>query len=64
MKFGASLDWVWTFALDPVGDGRTRMLIRNRGRVSPRWLDLAYNGFSPASGSGGVGWFGWCPGVR
>ena len=42
VRFGARLDWVWTFALDHVGDDRTRMLIRNRGRVRPRWLDLAY----------------------
>jgi hypothetical protein len=41
-KFGASLDWVWTFALDPAPGGRTRMLVRNRGRVRPGWLDLAY----------------------
>jgi hypothetical protein len=41
-KFGASLDWVWTFALDPAPSGRTRMLVRNRGRVQPGWLDLAY----------------------
>lgn len=41
-RFGASLDWVWTFSLQPVGDGRTRMLIRNRGWVAPRWLDLGY----------------------
>lgn len=39
---GASLDWVWTFAFDPVGADRTRMLVRNRGRVQPPWLDLAY----------------------
>ena len=39
---GASLDWVWTFALDPAPGGRTRLLIRNRGRVHPTWLDLAY----------------------
>lgn len=38
----ASLDWVWTFALDPEPGGRTRLLIRNRGRVRPTWLDLAY----------------------
>ena len=44
-RFGASLDWVWTFSLRPVGDGRTRMLIRNRGWVSPMWLDLAYRAF-------------------
>lgn len=41
-RYGASLDWVWTFALDPLGQGRTRILIRNRGRVRPGWLDLAY----------------------
>lgn len=41
-KFGASLDWVWTFALDPAPGSRTRMLVRNRGRVHPGWLDLAY----------------------
>jgi hypothetical protein len=41
-RFGASLDWVWTFTFDPVGADRTRMLVRNRGRVRPRWLDLAY----------------------
>ena len=40
-RFGASLDWVWTFSLQPVGDGRTRMLIRNRGWVAPMWLDVA-----------------------
>jgi hypothetical protein len=41
-SLGARLDWVWTFAFDPVGTNRTRMLIRNRGKVQPRWLDLAY----------------------
>jgi hypothetical protein len=41
-RYGASLDWVWTFALDPLGQNRTRMLVRNRGRVLPGWLDLAY----------------------
>lgn len=43
-RFGASLDWVWTFALDPDADG-TRMLIRNRGTVKPAWLDWAYRAF-------------------
>ncbi len=41
-RYGATLDWVWTFALDPAAGGRTRLLVRNRGRVTPRWLDLAY----------------------
>ena len=29
-KFGAGLDWVWTFSLEPTGAGGTRMLIRNK----------------------------------
>lgn len=41
-SLGASLDWVWTFHLAPAPGGRTRMHIRNRGTVSPGWLDLAY----------------------
>lgn len=41
-RIGADLDWVWTFALDPTPDGGTRMLVRNRGWVSPLWLDRAY----------------------
>ena len=41
-RTGASLDWVWTFTFDPTDDGRTRMQVRNRGRLNPRWLDLAY----------------------
>ena len=40
-RFGASLDWVWTFSLEPEGPG-TRLLVRNRGWVTPRWLDLGY----------------------
>ena len=40
-RFGAELDWVWTFSLTPTGTG-TRLLIRNRGWVTPPWLDLAY----------------------
>jgi hypothetical protein len=44
--FGAALDWVWTFALDP-DNGGTRMLVRNRGNVQPRWLDYAYRALIP-----------------
>jgi hypothetical protein len=40
-RYGAALDWVWTFSLEPEGTG-TRLLIRNRGWVAPRWLDLGY----------------------
>jgi len=38
---GATLDWVWTFALD-ADNGGTRMLVRNRGNLHPRLLDYAY----------------------
>ena len=41
VTLGAAVDWVWTFALDP-DKGGTRMLVRNRGSVHPRWLDYAY----------------------
>ena len=41
VSLGAALDWVWTFALDP-DNGGTRILVRNRGSVQPRWLDYAY----------------------
>jgi hypothetical protein len=44
VRFGASLDWVWTFTLETDGPG-TRMLIRNRGVVRPPWLDWAYRAF-------------------
>jgi hypothetical protein len=40
-RFGASLDWLWTFSLDPVPSG-TRLLIRNRGVVRPWWVNVAY----------------------
>jgi hypothetical protein len=41
VTLGAALDWVWTFTLDP-DKGGTRILVRNRGRVDPQWLDCAY----------------------
>ncbi|MCB0911243.1 MAG: hypothetical protein KDB60_06480 [Propionibacteriaceae bacterium] len=41
-KFGAQLDWVWTFSLAANDRGGTRLLIRNRGCVRPPWLDLGY----------------------
>jgi len=48
-KYGAALDWVWTFVLDPDDGGCTRMLIRNRGWVRPWWLGLGYRlGITPA----------------
>ncbi len=41
-RFGAELDWVWTFRFEPAAGECTRMLVRNRGFVKPGWLDLAY----------------------
>ena len=41
-RFGATLNWVWTFALDPVDGGRSRLLIRNRGVMHPWWISLGY----------------------
>lgn len=41
-RYDARLDWVWTFLLEPAGRGRTRMLVRNRGKLAPRWLELSY----------------------
>ena len=42
-RLGAELDWVWTFSLRPTPGGGSRLLIRNRGWVRPKWLDLAYH---------------------
>lgn len=49
-RYGARPDWSWTFHLeaviaDPIDPSaiRTRLLIRNRGRLVPRWLDVAYH---------------------
>jgi hypothetical protein len=41
-RLGAAIDWAWTFALDPTGDGGTRLLLRVRGRTEPWWLTAAY----------------------
>jgi hypothetical protein len=38
----AWLDWVWTWAIDDLGDGRVRVHLRTRGAVGPPWLALAY----------------------
>jgi hypothetical protein len=38
----AWLDWVWTYALTPTPDGRTRLHLRTRARLGPAWLAWAY----------------------
>ncbi|HEY5185487.1 MAG TPA: hypothetical protein VIM19_11425 [Actinomycetes bacterium] len=40
-RFGAALDWVWTFDLREDA-GRTRPLVRNRGWVRPWWVNDGY----------------------
>jgi hypothetical protein len=40
-KYGAGLDWSWTFSLTPVGEGRrTRFLFRSRWMTKPWWFTL------------------------
>ena len=41
-RFGAWIDFTWTFVLDPLGDGRTRFLFRSRSRLGPRWVRSLY----------------------
>jgi hypothetical protein len=41
-KFGAAIDWTWSFLLIELPDGRTRLHLRVRGRVAPWWLAAAY----------------------
>jgi hypothetical protein len=41
-RFGAWIDWTWTFVLRPIDDDHTRFVFRCRGRVGPWWLALAY----------------------
>ena len=43
-RWGAAIDWVWTFALDQRPGGRTRLQLRTRGRTRPWWLTVGYVG--------------------
>lgn len=40
-RYGARLEWAWTFVLEPEGSG-TRFLLRSRGRAHPWWLNASY----------------------
>ncbi len=40
-RFGARLEWAWTFVLEPEGSG-TRFLLRTRGRTQPWWINAGY----------------------
>jgi hypothetical protein len=39
---GGSIDWVWSFLLDDLQDGRTRFLFRSRFRLAPLWVRAFY----------------------
>jgi hypothetical protein len=41
-RFGADLDWTWSFRLIELHGRRTRLQLRVRGRVSPWWLAATY----------------------
>jgi hypothetical protein len=42
-RLGATLDWTWSFHLSGI-DGRTRLVFRVRGVVSPAWVRAVYQG--------------------
>ena len=41
-KFGAEIDWTWSFRLTGLPGSRTRLQLRVRGRTAPRWLTATY----------------------
>jgi len=41
-RYGASIDFTWSFVLDDLGDGRTRFAFRNRCRLEPGWVRAFY----------------------
>src|SRR5215475_13431615 len=41
-RFGAAIDWTWSFQLTELPGDRTRLHVRVRGRAAPRWLAAAY----------------------
>lgn len=41
-RYGARIDWTWTFQLTEVLPGRTRLHLRVRARTAPWWLTLVY----------------------
>jgi hypothetical protein len=42
-RFGAAIDWTWTFQLSPLPGQRTRLHLRVRGRCAPWWLTAGYH---------------------
>jgi hypothetical protein len=43
-RYGAWIDWTWAFVLEPVAGGRTRLVLRSRCRLGPRWIAACYWG--------------------
>jgi hypothetical protein len=41
-RFGASINWTWTFRLTSLSGGRTRLQVRVRAKAEPWWLAAAY----------------------
>jgi hypothetical protein len=41
-RYGARIDWTWTFRLTERSPGRTRLHLRVRARTAPWWLTLGY----------------------
>ena len=41
-KYGAAVDWTWTFRLTGLPGGKTRLHLRVRGRMAPWWLAAGY----------------------
>jgi hypothetical protein len=41
-RFGAEIDWTWSFLLTELPGDRTRLHLRVRGRIGPWWLAASY----------------------
>lgn len=41
-RFGAAINWCWSFTLDPVDNGRTRFAFSTRVRLQPWWVAGLY----------------------
>lgn len=44
-RFGAQVDWVWSWHLSSQDPDGTRLVQRNRMRLRPRWFEAAFLGF-------------------
>jgi hypothetical protein len=55
-RFGAEIDWTWSFRLTGLPGSRTRLQLRIRGRTAPRWLTATWmlRGIKQRAKSGAV----------